>query len=79
MDVRRPLQRKLFTLATALLLLSSCSTSRPLETPAQCPDIEKNGQLNVLTLNTFYDAPATTRRQTWDEIVNSSWTIKSMW
>jgi maltose 6'-phosphate phosphatase len=69
MDVRRPLQRKLSTLATALLLLSSCSTSRPLETPAQCPDIEKNGQLNVLTLNTFYDAPATTRRQTWDEIV----------
>jgi endonuclease/exonuclease/phosphatase family metal-dependent hydrolase len=69
MNIGRAINVYLLPLVTALVLLSSCSTSRSLETTVNCPDIEKNGQLNVLTLNTFYDAPAATRRQTWQEIV----------
>jgi maltose 6'-phosphate phosphatase len=69
MDMRRAIKSHLLSLMTALVLLSSCSTPRSLETTANCPDIEKNGQLNVLTLNTFYDAPAAIRRQSWGDLV----------
>lgn len=49
-------------------LLASCASARPQEPVAACPDVASTGQLNVLTLNLLYDAPASIRQKTWTDI-----------
>lgn len=56
------------TLLTLVLLFSGCASKRPQELSAACPDIAKTGQLNVLTLNTLYDATAALRTKSWADI-----------
>jgi maltose 6'-phosphate phosphatase len=54
-------------LMTTMIALSGCASKRP-AIPASCPDIARTGQLNVLTLNVLYDAPASVRQQTFNDI-----------
>ncbi|HRC43052.1 MAG TPA: hypothetical protein PLT27_03285 [Nitrospira sp.] len=56
------------TLLTLVLLFSGCASKPPQELSAACPDVAKTGQLNVLTLNTLYDAPAAVRTKSWADI-----------
>jgi endonuclease/exonuclease/phosphatase family metal-dependent hydrolase len=52
----------------AVLLPAGCASKRPQEPMADCPDIAATGQLNVLVLNTLYDAPATVRQKSWTDV-----------
>jgi maltose 6'-phosphate phosphatase len=57
-----------FILLALVLLVSGCTSKRPQEPSADCPDIARTGQLNVLTLNTMYDASAAVRTKSWADI-----------
>jgi maltose 6'-phosphate phosphatase len=52
---------------TTIVILAGCASKRP-AIPASCPDIARTGQLKVLTLNVLYDAPASVRQQTLQDI-----------
>jgi maltose 6'-phosphate phosphatase len=56
------------TMLALVVLFSGCASTRPQELSADCPDIATTGQLNVLTLNTLYDAPAGVRAKSWADI-----------
>jgi maltose 6'-phosphate phosphatase len=51
-----------------IILMHGCASQRPQQPVANCPDIASTGQLNVLTLNLLYDAPASTRAKAWTNI-----------
>jgi len=51
-----------------VLALSDCASKRPPSVVGGCQDIAKTGQLNVLTLNTPFDAPAATRQTSWTDV-----------
>ena len=51
-----------------VLVLSGCASKPSPQPSATCPDIAETGQLNVLTLNLLYDAPAAARAKSWDAI-----------
>jgi maltose 6'-phosphate phosphatase len=51
-----------------IILALGCVSKRPEAPLAACPDIATTGQLNVLTLNLLYDAPASIREKAWNEI-----------
>lgn len=60
-------------LATLVIfLLAGCVSKRPQEPIADCPDIAATGQLNVLVLNTVYDAPAAVREKSWTDVAEFS-------
>lgn len=59
-----------------VLLLSGCASKRPQQPMAECPDIAGTGQLNVLTLNLLYDAPAAVRQRTLNDIAQFAVTHK---
>jgi maltose 6'-phosphate phosphatase len=53
----------------ALMMLALGCASKRSEAPvAGCPDIAATGQLNLLTLNMLYDAPASIRQKAWNDI-----------
>lgn len=56
------------TMLALVMLFSGCASKRTQELSSDCPDIGKTGQLNVLTLNTLYDAPAAVRTKSWGDI-----------
>lgn len=62
----------LATLLIVVFLFAGCASKRPQEPMADCPDIATTGQLNVLVLNTLYDAPASLRAKTWTDIAEFS-------
>ena len=55
-----------------IFLLAGCVSKRPQEPIADCPDIAATGQLNVLVLNTVYDAPAAVREKSWTDVAEFS-------
>ena len=55
-------------LLSLVLVLQSCASKRQPPLSAECPDVSKTGQLNVLTLNTLFDAPAAVREKSWTDI-----------
>lgn len=60
---------RLASICIALLfLMLGCASNRPQQPAAKCPDISGTGQLNVLTLNLLYDAPAAMRQRAWTDI-----------
>jgi hypothetical protein len=58
MTVRIPMSHLAATLLALALILPGCASRRPPELPPGCMDIANTGQLNVLTLNVLFDAPA---------------------
>ncbi|WP_447987086.1 endonuclease/exonuclease/phosphatase family protein [Nitrospira sp. Nam74] len=51
-----------------IVVLPGCASKGGPVLSAGCPDIAKTGQLNVLSLNTLFDAPAAIREKSWTDI-----------
>jgi maltose 6'-phosphate phosphatase len=62
------MKRLAFAVIALGLVCSGCASKRSQEPVADCPDIATTGRLNVLTLNTLYDAPASIRQKAWNDI-----------
>jgi maltose 6'-phosphate phosphatase len=56
------------TFLALVLLLQGCASKRSSELSAECADIATTGQLNVLTLNGLFDAPAAERAKGWADV-----------
>jgi len=51
-----------------VFLMHGCASNRPQQPVANYPNIARTGQLNVLTLNLLYDAPAAMKQKAWNDI-----------
>ena len=58
-----------FAVIALMMAVLSCTSEQPDPEPvAGCQDIRQAGQLNILTLNTVFDAPAAVRQKSWTDI-----------
>lgn len=65
----RPSLMNVAWVAMALLfLLAGCASTRPPQQAVACSDVAATGHLHVLTLNLLYDAAASVRQQTLNDI-----------
>jgi hypothetical protein len=60
----------LVSLLALAFALPGCASKRSEVSISGCGDVAKTGQLNVLTLNMLFDAPAQARHNSWVDIAN---------